>query len=366
MMEEQEMLNNTIELPRISNNRGTKYTFIGYPYNLLKACQMPRIHDVFLDCVVYLYRTKDDAEDGERAGGSGFVVAIPFKSDIKSGMGVHFVVTNRHVIKEAPVVRLNTKDGNVSVIDLKEEQWIAHPDGDDIAVCAINLDRGTHKFAAVSPSNFITKELIDKEDIGIGDDIFVVGRFINHEGIQKNSPSVRFGSIAQMPGDKIRQNTGFEQESFLIEAKSIGGYSGAPVFLHILPFSSRPEKYEPSKLKVSSFRGPWLLGIDWGHLTSIDEVVDFSGDRIGAHGNFVKSNTGMMCVVPAWKLSELFESVEVTEFMDNVEQKWIKDKAWAPGQTDSKNHSIDLSPLENPDHREDFNNLLDAAVKGKQ
>jgi len=359
------MLNSTIKLPRVSNNRGTKYTFIGYPYNHLKACKMPRIHDNFLDCVVYLYRTKEDAEDGERAGGSGFVVAIQFKSDIKSGMGVHFVATNRHVIKEAPV-RLNTKDGNVSIIDLKEEQWIEHPDGDDIAVCPINLDRGTHKFAALSPFNFLTKEIIEKEDIGIGDDVFVVGRFINHEGIQKNSPSVRFGNIAQMPGDKIRQKTGFEQESFLIEAKSIGGYSGAPVFVHILPFSSRPEKDEPSKLKVSSFKGPWLLGIDWGHLTSMDEVVDFSGNRIGAHGNFVKSNTGMMCVVPAWKLSELFESKEVTELMDNIEQKWIKDKIWAPGQTDSASNSIGISSLENKNHREDFNNLLGAAVKGNQ
>ena len=66
-------------------------------------------------------------------------------------------------------------------------------------------------------------------NIGIGDEAIAIGRFINHDGNQRNQPSVRFGAIAQMPKDKIRTDTG-EQDAFLVEIKSISGYSGSPVF----------------------------------------------------------------------------------------------------------------------------------------
>jgi hypothetical protein len=50
-----------------------------------------------------------------------------------------------------------------------------------------------------------------------------------HEGRQKNSPTARFGNIAQMPNEPVIIKR-FEQECFLVEARSIGGYSGSPVF----------------------------------------------------------------------------------------------------------------------------------------
>lgn len=40
-------------------------------------------------------------------------------------------------------------------------------------------------------------------DIGIGDDLFMVGRQIGREGMVGNTPVVRFGCISQMPGDPI-------------------------------------------------------------------------------------------------------------------------------------------------------------------
>ena len=34
---------------------------------------MPRIPDEFLNCTVYLYKTKNDAIAGDRRGGTGFI-----------------------------------------------------------------------------------------------------------------------------------------------------------------------------------------------------------------------------------------------------------------------------------------------------
>ena len=42
-----------------------------------------------------------------------------------------------------------------------------------------------------------------------------------------------------MPYEPIIQQTGFPQESFLVEARSIGGCSGSPVFTFIPVLSNR-------------------------------------------------------------------------------------------------------------------------------
>jgi hypothetical protein len=83
-------------------------------------------------------------------------------------------------------------------------------------------------------------------DIGPGDDVFVVGRFINREGKQKNIPSVRFGNIAQMPGEPLFLDDGKELECFLIEGRSISGFSGSPVFIHISPEAPEFPEFPPN------------------------------------------------------------------------------------------------------------------------
>jgi hypothetical protein len=46
----------------------------------------------------------------------------------------------------------------------------------------------------------------------------MVGRFINHEGKQRNLPALRYGNIAMMPLEPIiQQETGITQESFFVK-----------------------------------------------------------------------------------------------------------------------------------------------------
>jgi len=148
-------------------------------------------------------------------------------------------------------------------------------------------------------------------EIGPGDEVFIVGRFINHEGKQgkqRNLPSLRFGNIAMMPWEPIKHPDGHLQESFLVEVRSIGGYSGSPVFVHILPFSKRP-----GQKGWSMERGPWLLGIDWGHLPLRKKVEEWMLDdwKPISDGWTVEVISGMTGVVPVWRLEELLNIKEL-------------------------------------------------------
>jgi hypothetical protein len=132
-------------------------------------------------------------------------------------------------------VRVNTAD-SIEVFEIEDRHWLFHPDGHDVAIAPIGgLSLGRHRVRVLIPKDFLTPEMVRQFKIGPRDDCFMVGRFINHDGKQQNAPSARFGNIAQMPGDKIRFPDGSEQESFLVEARSISGYSGSPVFVEI-PF----------------------------------------------------------------------------------------------------------------------------------
>lgn len=147
-------------------------------------------------------------------------------------MGHIYVVTNHHVIVKAgdPVVRLNRRDGTVECLETNGSQWKQHPDGDDVAVFPVRIEFKHLRYWSVPIRDFITEKLIQDEDIGIGDDTFMVGRFINHEGKQRNAPSLRFGNIAMMTKVRITSPYGIDQESLLVEVRSLPGYSGIFTF----------------------------------------------------------------------------------------------------------------------------------------
>ena len=279
---------------------------------------MPRISDTFLQCVIYLYPNVQAAEAGEHFGGSGFIVGVPSEVD---PVYYCYAVTNSHVIREAdsPIVRLNTQEDNMGVVKLSEGDWIHHPDGDDLAIAPLAVPSAHFKFKFVSTGDFLTKERIEQHDVGPGDDTFMVGRFVNHEGTQRNPPSVRFGNIAMMPWEPIKNARGILQESFLNEMRSLSGYSGSPVFVYIPGMAIRP-----NSAGWHSGAGPWLLGIDWGHLQQYESVLEKNGDIV-QEGWKVKSNSGMSTVIPVSRLEQL---LNIEEF---VKQRKMLDKQRSTG-----------------------------------
>ena len=288
----------------------TKTSSRGHPYYLWNWA-VPRINDQYLESVVYLYPDLPKAEAGESFGGSGFLVGLPIPG-IENRVAV-VVVTNRHVAaNHNGAVRVNTADG-IEVFEIDDGHWLYHPDGHDIAIAPIaGLSVGRHRVRFLNTKDFLTTDMVRDLKIGPGDDCFMVGRFINHEGRQQNAPSARFGNIAQLPGDKIRFPDGSEQESFLVEARSIAGYSGSPVFVEI-PFFSTTEGRNPRKRY-----GPWLLGIDHCHIFSREKIYDKATGRRINDDWYVRSNTGMMGVVPAWYLTEMFVLPDMVSFLEWV------------------------------------------------
>lgn len=285
---------------------------------------VPRIHDQITECGIYLYHSVEHAEAGDPYGASGFLVGLPFKDTPPNTWSHCYAVTNAHVIDGGClVVRVNINHPKASTmaIPLTKEDWIYHPDGDDIAIASISLDKYIHRFQFISPvsvsdgSFFVSKEFHDKFALGIGDEAFMIGRFMARDESGGNAPIARFGHIASSKIETIRQGgrADFPQESYLVEVHSISGFSGSPVFVSLPTIRVNPiPAPDLQKMPLDSiFRNLaraldhriYLLGVDWGHL---DEA----------------QFPGMAGVVPAWKLTELLNCPKVLE-MQNEEEKRI-------------------------------------------
>jgi hypothetical protein len=239
---------------------------------------MPRIDDTLLHITFYLYPTKSAAEKGERLGGTGFFFGV---ASAVASLGHHYyAVSNQHVVCNNPVIRINTVKGEQRILDLDPADWHPHPDGDDVAITPFRADDDM-VVSFFNESLCVTPEQSAARNVGVGDDVFMIGRFMPHDGQLENKPSVRFGNISVMPDPmrKIYQSERrFYQESYCVDMRSISGYSGSPVFIYrARSFMTPPSLY---------FH---FLGIHWGSITDLE----------------TQEHAGINGVVPAWKLMEL-------------------------------------------------------------
>lgn len=289
-------------IPRYHGDGSTTYEW---------SYDVARLTDRLLDCVFYLYPSREMAEQGRGAGGTGFFVAI--RSKVNKNQLYVYAVTNSHVVKNGTdnpedclTLRLNARDGTWRTGPTPKEMWVHHPAMDDIAVFGIRSGINVKDLAItwVYEEQFATKEAVEKYEIGPGDAVCMIGRFVNHEGTEKNLPSVRFGNISMMPWQPIKHEWGFLQESYLVECRSLPGYSGSPVFVH-------EDAYSIGFTRSREWREVLLLGIDWCHPTTWSKVVE---EKDPSTGNWVRrkdmrvgTNTGMAGVIPAWKIREVLD-----------------------------------------------------------
>ncbi len=274
---------------------------------------MPAIDPQVLDCIFYVYPDVASAEAGKRAGGTGFFAGVPL--EMNSHMNMIYAVTNRHCIANSDprvILRVNKKTGEKDFLPTEKSDWRYHPDGLDVASTPIRLPAGIQYNFVSTVIFFITPEIIKRRAIGPGDDVFMVGRFIGHDGKQGNLPTARFGSIARMNLEPLEDKNGTPQDSFLVEMRSIPGYSGSPVFVYINLLAPRPPDFGALQLETYNhpMHGPWLLGIDWSHLSDFHRVLE--ADRITktSPAQWIEMNTGMAGVIPAWRIKELLDLEE--------------------------------------------------------
>jgi hypothetical protein len=332
---------------------------------------MPRIPSRDLNCAFYLYPDESSARAGRKVGGSGFWVAV--SSTRVAEFWWLYAVSNRHLVHRhgASVIRANSKSGNgVKIIPAEPTDWIDHPAGHDLAILPIDGHGNPPDIdaATVVPGMFITQQDIESGAVGIGDEVYLIGRFINHEGTARNTPSARFGNISMLPGEPIYVDSTFPpQESFAVELRSMCGYSGSPVFVTGVEIHRRFAR---------SIRGPdALLGVHWGHIVDhwtvetkiVRRAMPTALGPDEQEIDQVSANTGMNGVVPAWRLMELldmprFKNVRIAE-EDAEIARLSRDSPGAvlDGAVDVVSASVTADA--NPQHQEDFTSLLSAAAR---
>lgn len=123
---------------------------------------MPKIPHYVVNTAFYLYETDADAREGKHPQGTGFVLGLP--PDTQAGEYADrshwhiYGVTNWHVavqrnddIIPAPVIRLNTADGGIHVMDFSENDWWFIEGGPDLAVIPLEIDFGKQNVSMISP-----------------------------------------------------------------------------------------------------------------------------------------------------------------------------------------------------------------------
>ena len=274
---------------------------------------VPRIPQIISNSIIYLYRDRLDAESGAEVGASGFLLGIQ-SEEVKTASHL-YAVTNKHVIEGsdgAPIVRINLKHASsgyerTRCFEFAESDWAIDPEN-DLAICPFppDVDPIIFAYSVITKQYLVTEQEFREKDIGPGDDVVYVGRFVSHAGKYENIPSVRFGNISMNPNGRepVEYETDDGQKrsqiGFLVEARSRSGYSGSPVFFLQQHAVNNPRAvFPPFDMR--------LLGMDWGHLPERVLLRDPQGYL---HGNkwHVEVHAGMMGVVPAWVILDFLNT----------------------------------------------------------
>jgi hypothetical protein len=281
------------------------------------------IPDEVRKCVVYVgYRSPD----GEMSlSGTGFLVARAIENTSRA---FYYIVTAAHVIQGISskenfdgniLFRVNFKDGNAYTVESPVENWRFHPEESEVDVAVLpNIGALVDKadIRALPIGMFLDEKIRIDNDLGLGDEVFLTGLFHNHHGRKRNIPIVRAGNIAAMPEEKVKTEMGYI-DAYLVEARSIGGISGAPVFL----YQGMDRKYAKGSIltgtgiRTSTF---YFLGLMHGHY-NVDLLSQDAVDMDVRAKEVV--NMGIAIVVPSEKVLEVINQPMIRDNEIEYEKK---------------------------------------------
>lgn len=274
-----------------------------------------RISDLVRKCVAFIAAAKVDGS--EMVCGTGFFVGRPLPgtstekhANLSTPLGTHYMpamymyfVTARHVLDgirslglDELIVRINVPGQQPRRIRCALREFVCHPDPTaDVAMVHTSASIEWDGVEAISwmisggggePGDSLRLD----PRVGPGSPVSIVGMFRHHVGQDRNIPIVRTGNIAAMPEEPVQTRLG-PMVAALIEARSIGGLSGSPVFVHYAP--PRPDAHP------EAIGGIQLLGVMHGHFDDSG-----SGERL---------NVGVGIVTPASRIGELMKLPEVLQ-----------------------------------------------------
>jgi hypothetical protein len=347
------------------------YYRLGAPIDVAFGGIPVRISQDMRKCVVFF---GVPGEHGIEYGGTGFLVVFKGGTDFLFS----YIITAKHVAVALQqyedigfYVRANTTDGQSTPLAVIQKiNWQFHPDRTvDLAVSEFGFPPDfphDHSFYQLTDRNCV----LEDGQVVCGDVCNLVGLFRLHAGSKRNVPIVHTGNIAALPDPNepipiVDRITGKieEVETYLIEAQTLDGLSGAPVLIHdmvsldIFDFIGPPEKdaqrHLPKAFGVTKF-----LGLYTGSWEAEPGKI-LAKDRNLRGG--IRVPIGMGLVVPAKKIIDILktDSVIVKNRKDYVERH-------KRGRAAVQDSAVLASPPAsdaNPNHREDFSSLLNAAMR---
>ena len=224
-----------------------------------------RLADDARKCVVYLGYPSVGNEPEITPIGTGFLVSAndPART---------YLVTARHVAEEFGdepfAIRLNQKKGVGRNDYFDGAEWNFHPTDENVDVAVLKYDPPSWADWLTFPRRaFLDANKLKSKNTGAGDLAYVVGVFNLLHGQTRNLPFVHSGNIALMlEGEKIpvadwrdpaREQT-IETEGYLVEATTLPGSSGSPVFVRR---SIQKKPGELDKVGTWVYGSVWLLGL---------------------------------------------------------------------------------------------------------
>ena len=266
-----------------------------------------KVREDIRKCVMFVGYEKPDGMN--EFAGTAFLVANNYK---EPKFSFNYIVTAKHVIDNIRdkgcnkvLLRMNFNNGNAQWAESDISNWRFHPDDSEIDVAILPLSPVKDSDHLACPLGLsATEKIIKTKGIGIGDDVFLTGLFVNHYGQRRNIPIIRVGNISAMPEEKVETRFGLI-DAYLVEARSIGGLSGSPVFVHLGETMIVNGEMYYRKSREGFY---YLLGLMHGHFASNFLDIDTSMD--GAF-NRDKINMGIAIVVPVSKILEVIYQPEI-------------------------------------------------------
>jgi hypothetical protein len=271
-------------------------------------------------CVVFIciQETKGQIVEWKPVA-TGFLVSMPVGQGIV-GMSHYYLVTAKHNVVKLTgknfAIRFNDVTGVSKTIPVATGiNWFDHPDhaGNPADVCVTPF-RVLDEFDVLAfPTEwFLSREFIQSGEISIGNEVFIAGLFTGHSGRGKNTPIIRVGNIAMLPEEKVSTETFGDMEAYLIEARSIGGVSGSPVFFC-------PPQIKGTHLQITPKF--YLGGLIHGHwkIPKLDTEDQYS--EFEERGSI---NMGIAIVVPAFKILETLMQEALKDLRIEAEKKYLE------------------------------------------
>lgn len=294
-----------------------------------------RVPDELLECSLFLgdYVRGQDGTEKPHLRGTAFVVSVPAEGT--KDVFYQYIVTAKHSVdrllgKPKWFLRWNLASGGdegfadivVNPGDLVK--WWFHPTEEnsvDAAVTlvpSVNFEGSTAKLdiRLVPVSTFVTDESIQRFHIGCGDMVFFIGLFTKMTGRQKNIPIVRMGNIAMMPPEMVPGigPQGVESEVYLIEARSVSGISGAPVFVRETVYMPSVAVGDDQRRMDVFMPGQFhFLGLMHGHWDVREQDINEAEITAVPRSDRLGVNVGIAVVVPAKKILEILMRPELVE-----------------------------------------------------